>query len=86
MKNYRGYYSAMLRYCSGQSKLPYPNAPEPLGAVYGLDQHEADKIAREVHDAIEAAGGSSRPVCQPMRPCDVVRLRKAYTNRGLVAA
>ena len=76
----------MLRYCSGQSKLPYPDAPEPLGAEYMIDQPVANQIAIAVHDAIVVAGGKSRPVCQPMRPCDEARVRNAYIRRGLKAA
>jgi hypothetical protein len=85
MKGKYEYTIAVLRYCSGQTTLPYTDAPEPLGALYGLDRSDADQIAKEVHGSITKAGGNPLRVCRPMRPCDEARLDNAYTRRGLKA-
>ena len=73
----------MAKYLNGDTKLPYDNAPEPLGSSCGLDRPLANKIAKDMHAAFVAAGVTPRDVCREMRPCDEARVRNAYENRGL---
>ena len=80
-----GYYRAILRYCSGQTRLQYPGAPEPLGAEFMLHRADADRIATEVFEAMQLCGGKPLPVCREMRPMDEARLVNAYLRRGLIA-